>query len=33
MLSAFVSAMPGFVVVGEAGDVNEALKTAEASRP
>lgn len=33
MLAAFVAAMPGFAVVGEAGDVNEALKVAEACRP
>ncbi|MCX6953245.1 MAG: response regulator transcription factor [Verrucomicrobia bacterium] len=33
MLSAFVAAMPGFAVVGEAGDVPEALKIAEQTRP
>lgn len=33
MLSAFVGAMPGFVVVGQAGDVPEALRVAEECRP
>jgi len=33
MLVAFVAAMPGFAVVGEAGDVDEALRVAEATRP
>lgn len=33
MLAAFVAAMPGFAVVGEAGDVPEALRIAEKCRP
>lgn len=33
MLAAFVAAMPGFTVVGEAGDVQEALRIAEQCRP
>ena len=33
MLSAFVAAMPGFRVVGEAGDVPAALRIAEQCRP
>ncbi|HVS51185.1 MAG TPA: response regulator transcription factor [Opitutaceae bacterium] len=33
MLVAFVAAMPGFAVVGEAGNVDEALLVAAASRP
>ena len=33
MLTAFVSAMPAFKVVGEAGDVPEALRVAEAHQP
>lgn len=33
MLATFVSGVPGLVVVGEASDVDEALKVAEATRP
>jgi DNA-binding NarL/FixJ family response regulator len=33
MLSAFVGAMPGFAVVGQAGDIPEALRIAEECRP
>ncbi len=33
MLVAFVAAMPGFVVVGEAGSVEEALTVANATKP
>lgn len=33
MLATFVSGVPGFVVVGEAGSVDEALKVAEATKP
>lgn len=33
MLAAFVAAMPGFIVVGEAGSVDEALRVAEATKP
>lgn len=33
MLVAFVRAMPGFSVVGEAGDVQEALRVAEETKP
>jgi len=33
MLVAFVGAMPGFVVVGQAGDIPEALRVAEECRP
>lgn len=33
MLVSFVGAMPGFEVVGQAGDVQEALRVAEATKP
>lgn len=33
MLSTFIAAMPAFAVVGEAGDVDEALRVAESSKP
>lgn len=33
MLGAFVAALPGFAVAGEAGDVEEALRVAEATKP
>lgn len=33
LLSAFVAAMPGFTVVGEAGEVAEALRVAETCKP
>lgn len=33
MLATFVSGVPGFTVVGEAGDVAEALRVAEATKP
>lgn len=33
MLVAFVAAMPEFTVVGQAGDVQEALRVAEATKP
>lgn len=33
MLATFVSGVPGFIVVGEAGDVDEALRVAEATQP
>lgn len=33
MLVAFIGAMPGFVVVGEAGGVDEALRVANETRP
>lgn len=33
MLTAFVAAMPEFTVVGEAGDTEEALRVAEATKP
>lgn len=33
MLVSYIAAMPGFAVVGEAGDVEEALTVAEATQP
>lgn len=33
MLAAFIAAMPAFTVVGEAGDITEALAVAESCRP
>lgn len=33
LLTSFVAAMPEFTVVGQAGDVDEALRVAQASRP